>query len=71
MQVAAGIDVICDGELSKSPHTSYVRHRLSGIGTFRGGGNDKSPQTAAHRDLLDHPDYQEVLKRGARRHLMV
>jgi len=60
-QIAAGIDVVCDGELSKISYTFYVRHRLSGITAFRGGANDKPPQTAAHRDLLDHPDYAQRL----------
>ena len=60
-QVAAGIDVVCDGELGKISYTFYVRHRLSGITAFRGGDNDKPPQTAAHRDLLDHPDYAQRL----------
>jgi 5-methyltetrahydropteroyltriglutamate--homocysteine methyltransferase len=58
-QAAAGIDSVCDGELSKISYTFYVRHRLSGISAFQGGDNDKPPQTAAHRDLLDHPDYHE------------
>src|SRR5437660_112735 len=35
-QVAAGIDSVCDGEQSKISYTFYVRHRLSGIGAFRG-----------------------------------
>ena len=60
-QVAAGIDSVCDGELGKISYTFYVRHRLSGITAFRGGENDKPPQTAAHRDILDHPDYQQRL----------
>ena len=55
-QVAAGIDSVCDGELGKISYTFYVRHRLSGITALRGGDNDKPPQTAAHRDILDHPD---------------
>src|SRR5690349_3322290 len=55
-QVAAGIDSVCDGELGKISYTFYVRHRLSGITPFRGGDIEKPPQTAAHRDLLDHPD---------------
>ena len=65
-QVAAGIDSVCDGELGKISYTFYVRHRLSGIGAFRGGDNDRPPQTAAHRDLLDHPDFHQRLnqKRG-------
>ena len=65
-QVEAGIDSVCDGEYGKISYTFYVRHRLSGIGAFRGGANEQPPQTAAHRDLTDHPDYQARLnqKRG-------
>jgi 5-methyltetrahydropteroyltriglutamate--homocysteine methyltransferase len=58
-QAAAGIDIVCDGEMGKISYTFYVRHRLSGIAAFRGGDNDEPPQTAAHRDLLDHPDYMQ------------
>jgi 5-methyltetrahydropteroyltriglutamate--homocysteine methyltransferase len=58
-QAAAGIDIVCDGEMGKISYTFYVRHRLSGIASFRGGDNDEPPQTAAHRDLLDHPDYMQ------------
>jgi 5-methyltetrahydropteroyltriglutamate--homocysteine methyltransferase len=63
-QVAAGIDIVCDGELGKISYTFYIRHRLSGITAFRGGDNDKPPQTAAHRDLLDHPDYMQRLNQA-------
>ena len=63
-QAAAGIDSVCDGEQSKISYTFYVRHRLSGIGAFRGGDNDRPPQTAAHRDLLDHPDYMQRLNQA-------
>jgi 5-methyltetrahydropteroyltriglutamate--homocysteine methyltransferase len=62
-QVAAGIDIVGDGEQSKISYTTYVRHRLSGIGTFAGGDIDKPPPTGAHRDLLDHPDFFERLNR--------
>src|SRR6266566_2846287 len=55
-QVACGIDSVCDGEQSKISYTFYVRHRLSGIGTFHGAEVDKPPQTAQHLDLVDHPD---------------
>jgi 5-methyltetrahydropteroyltriglutamate--homocysteine methyltransferase len=60
-QVTAGIDSVCDGELGKISYTFYVRHRLSGITAFRGSETDKPPQTAAHRDLLDHPDFMQRL----------
>ena len=65
-QVATGIDSVCDGELGKISYTTYIRHRFSGIGSFRGGDNDKPPQTAAHRDLLDHPDYMQRLNETRR-----
>jgi 5-methyltetrahydropteroyltriglutamate--homocysteine methyltransferase len=66
-QVAAGIDSVCDGEMSKISYTFYVRHRLAGVGAAPGGDVDKPPQTGAHRDLLDHPDYHERMnqRRGA------
>ncbi len=60
-QVAAGIDSVCDGELGKISYTFYVRHRLSGITAFRGSEVERPPQTAAHRDLLDHPDFMRRL----------
>ena len=30
-QVAAGIDIVNDGEMSKPSYTTYIRHRVSGI----------------------------------------
>jgi 5-methyltetrahydropteroyltriglutamate--homocysteine methyltransferase len=61
-QVAAGIDSVCDGEQSKISYTFYVRHRLSGIGAIAGTDHASPPQTAAHRDILDHPDFMERLR---------
>jgi 5-methyltetrahydropteroyltriglutamate--homocysteine methyltransferase len=65
-QVETGIDSVCDGEQSKISYTFYVRHRLSGIGAGTGGNLAAPPQTAAHRDILDHPDFQErmIAQRG-------
>src|ERR1700736_5398056 len=61
-QVACGIDSVCDGEQSKISYTFYVRHRLSGIGSAGGVDLAAPPQTAAHRDILDHPDFMERLR---------
>jgi 5-methyltetrahydropteroyltriglutamate--homocysteine methyltransferase len=61
-QKAAGIDSVCDGEQSKISYTFYVRHRLSGIGTAQGVDIGAPPQTAAHRDILDHPDFAERMR---------
>ena len=63
-QVAAGIDSVCDGEMGKISYTFYVRHRLSGITAFPGSDTETPPQTAAHRDLLDHPDYMQRLNQA-------
>ena len=52
-QVDAGIDIVCDGEMSKVGYTFYVRHRLSGIEAVGGRG---TPPSATPRDLLDHPE---------------
>src|SRR5262249_9633236 len=30
-QVAASIDIVSDGEMSKPSYTTYIRHRVSGI----------------------------------------
>ena len=61
-QIATGIDSVCDGEQSKISYTFYVRHRLSGIGAADGVDIAAPPQTAAHRDILDHPDFMERLR---------
>jgi 5-methyltetrahydropteroyltriglutamate--homocysteine methyltransferase len=63
-QVEAGLDSVCDGEFGKISYTFYVRHRLSGLGSFRGGTHDAPPPAAAHRDLIDHPDYQARLNQS-------
>jgi 5-methyltetrahydropteroyltriglutamate--homocysteine methyltransferase len=47
-QVATGIDIISDGEMSKIGFANYVKDRLAGF-----GGRSK-PLVA--RDILDHPD---------------
>jgi 5-methyltetrahydropteroyltriglutamate--homocysteine methyltransferase len=49
-QVAAGIDVISDGEMGKPGFAHYVKDRLSG---FQG---QASPRPFAPRDLLDFPE---------------
>jgi 5-methyltetrahydropteroyltriglutamate--homocysteine methyltransferase len=63
-QVAAGIDSVCDGEQSKISYTFYVRHRLSGIGAAPGAAPGQPPVTGQHRDIADHPDYAERLRRS-------
>lgn len=47
-QVAVGIDIISDGEMSKIGFANYVKDRLTGF------GGQSTPFTA--QDILDHPD---------------
>jgi 5-methyltetrahydropteroyltriglutamate--homocysteine methyltransferase len=54
-QVASGIDIISDGEMSKIGFANYVKDRLTGF-----GGQSK-PLIA--QDILDHPDVY-VLRRN-------
>lgn len=63
-QVAVGIDVACDGEVSKTSYTHYVRHRLAGI-----EATDELPeglgQTAAAgpADMMEHTDFAQQRRR--------
>src|SRR5215831_13988975 len=57
-QVAAGVDVVSDGEMSKPSYTTYIRHRVSGI--------EPDPRAAERgrdimigRDMLEHPDFAQ------------
>jgi len=50
-QVAAGIDVVSDGEMSKISYATYIRHRISG---FSGDSERRAPA-----DLAEHPSFLE------------
>jgi 5-methyltetrahydropteroyltriglutamate--homocysteine methyltransferase len=54
-QIAAGIDIISDGEMSKIGFANYVKDRLTGF------GGQSNPFVA--QDILDHPDLK-VLRRN-------
>jgi 5-methyltetrahydropteroyltriglutamate--homocysteine methyltransferase len=53
-QVAAGIDVGNDGEQARESFVTYVQHRMTGF-----GGSGRRPEK---RDLLDHPDFMELIR---------
>jgi 5-methyltetrahydropteroyltriglutamate--homocysteine methyltransferase len=55
-QVAAGIDVVNDGEMSKPSYTTYIRHRVSGI-EMDPRAAEKGRDIMIGRDLLAHPDF--------------
>ncbi len=53
-QVAAGVDVISDGEMSKISYATYIRHRFTGFEI------DEVPR-ATPKDLDDFPAYKQRL----------
>ncbi len=60
-QVAAGIDVVSDGEMGKIAYTFYVRHRLTGIGAGDPSRGRDRPEMVG-QDVIDHPDFRERQK---------
>jgi 5-methyltetrahydropteroyltriglutamate--homocysteine methyltransferase len=55
-QAEVGIDIVNDGELSKSNFTNYVRERLGGI-TPAPQGAELPPRNINARDLREFPDF--------------
>jgi len=55
-QVAAGVDVVSDGEMSKISYATYIRHRLTG---FEIG---EVPR-ATPKDLDDYPTFKDRLSK--------
>jgi 5-methyltetrahydropteroyltriglutamate--homocysteine methyltransferase len=54
-QVAAGVDVVSDGETSKVGYSTYIKDRLSGFA----GHHPRPP----HLDLAPYPELREALAR--------
>jgi 5-methyltetrahydropteroyltriglutamate--homocysteine methyltransferase len=55
-QIAAGIDIVSDGEMSKPSYTTYIRHRVAGIEPDPRAA-EKGRDIMIGRDLLAHPDF--------------
>jgi 5-methyltetrahydropteroyltriglutamate--homocysteine methyltransferase len=55
-QIAAGIDIVSDGEMSKPSYTTYIRHRVAGIAPDPRAA-EKGRDIMVGRDLLAHPDF--------------
>ncbi len=51
-QVAAGVDIISDGEMSKISYATYIRHRLTGF-------EIAEVPRATPKDLDDYPAYRD------------
>src|SRR4030081_480540 len=56
-QVDAGIDIVNDGELSKSNFTNYVRDRLGGIAPADSSAGQLPPRNINARDLREFPEF--------------
>ncbi len=55
-QVAAGVDVISDGEMSKISFATYMRHRLTGFEI-----TETPPPRNTPRDIADYPAFKDRL----------
>jgi 5-methyltetrahydropteroyltriglutamate--homocysteine methyltransferase len=53
-QVAAGVDIISDGEMSKISYATYVRHRFTGFEIAT-----EPPPRATPKDLDEYPAYRD------------
>ena len=62
-QMAAGIDVVSDGEMGKIAYTFYVKHRLANIAPGAPPGIEL-PEEMVNADLRDHPDFNERMKQA-------
>ena len=57
MQIQSGIDIVNDGELSKTSFTDYVRSRISGFEEREMPPEERPTQDIAGRDMLEFPEY--------------
>src|SRR5947207_10292767 len=55
-QVASGVDIVSDGEMSKPSYTTYIRHRVEGI-EHDPRAAEKGRDIMLGRDLIAHPDF--------------
>src|SRR4051812_29330148 len=55
-QVACGVDIVSDGEMSKPSYTTYIRHRVTGI-EHDPRAAEKGRDIMIGRDSLAHPDF--------------
>jgi 5-methyltetrahydropteroyltriglutamate--homocysteine methyltransferase len=60
-QVACGVDIVSDGEMSKPSYTTYIRHRVEGIAPDARAA-EKGRMVMVGYDLVDHPDFAARLK---------
>ena len=56
-QVELGVDIVCDGEMSKTSFNNYVRHRLGGFEPSPEGAPMAMGRYGDTRETLDFPEY--------------
>ena len=64
-QVASGIDIVSDGEMSKPSYTIYVRHRVNGIAMTQEAA-EKGRRIMVGLDQIEHPDFMERMNQFGR-----
>ena len=61
-QLASGVDIVSDGEMSKLSYTYYLRHRLSGIGPGDRPATGRTEGSGGDfQDMWDHPEFAQML----------
>src|SRR5436190_10416590 len=60
-QVACGVDVVSDGEMSKPSYATYIKNRVEGIQPDP-RASEKGRDILVGRDLLAHPDFAARLR---------
>jgi len=58
-QIAAGIDTVSDGEMSKPSYTTYIRHRVAGIAPDPRAA-ELGRDIMIGRDLQEHPEFAQT-----------
>ncbi|MEM7343048.1 MAG: cobalamin-independent methionine synthase II family protein [Chloroflexota bacterium] len=76
-QVANGVDIVSDGEMSKLSYTTYITNRLAGMdyvedaaalgGTPGQEGTEGEKGGARQSDMAEHPDFVEQIRESARK----
>jgi 5-methyltetrahydropteroyltriglutamate--homocysteine methyltransferase len=60
-QVACGVDIVSDGEMSKPSYATYIKNRVEGIQPDP-RASEKGRDVMLGRDLLAHPDFAARLR---------
>jgi 5-methyltetrahydropteroyltriglutamate--homocysteine methyltransferase len=60
-QVACGVDIVSDGEMSKPSYATYIKSRVDGIQPDP-RASEKGRDVMVGRDLLAHPDFAARLR---------